>query len=609
MARQVSLRTLVGTIGFAIAVIMAVAVPVGYFLVAFTGVAETLAFKASLNAGEMARFIYGHDILWQYQRVRIEEQIDLPVTNENPIRQRIFDARNMLVIDLGDALPAPVLMRSVPIVVAGAPVGRIEVETSLRTVLYRTGFVALISCILGFATYFTVRIFPLRVLDRTLEALERTRRQLEDYLNMRFEAALNNMLQGLLMFDAAGRLTTWNLRISDILKLPPEGIAAGMTTEQLMEAAHRLTGIREEDPESIVAQLKLLVRERKAGVIIFKRTNGNIISVAHQPTADGGFVETFDEITEGRRAEVKLSHMACYDGLTDLPNRSFFYEQMDRYLARTARGSRFALLSLDLDRFKSVNDTLGHPVGDKLLQAAAGRMRECIRESDLVARLGGDEFAIVGDNAGEPIAATALASRLIEKLSAPYDLDGHQVIVGTSVGVAIAPGDGTAPDDLMKNADLALYRAKADGGNTYRFFEPQMDARMQALHAIELDLRKAVATGQFELYYQPLVNLRSGNVTSFEALIRWHHPERGLIAPMEFIPIAEATNLIVPLGEWVLLQACADAANWPHDITVSVNLSPAQLKSSHLVHAVVAALEAANCRPTGWSWRSPNWSC
>jgi diguanylate cyclase (GGDEF)-like protein len=248
------------------------------------------------------------------------------------------------------------------------------------------------------------------------------------------------------------------------------------------------------------------------------------------------------------------------------------------------------VLSLDLDRFKNVNDTLGHPIGDLLLKAAADRMRSCVRSEDLVARLGGDEFAIVQGSSTQPSDVSALATRLIEVVGAPYDLDGHQVNVGASIGIAIAPTDGDKPDVLMKSADLALYRAKADGGGDYRFFEVEMDARMQARRALELDLRKAIVNSEFELYYQPIVDVKGGQITSCEALIRWHHPERGMIQPLEFIPVAENTGLIVPLGEWVLRQACAQAALWPKHVTMAVNLSPAQFKSRNLVPTVISAL-------------------
>jgi diguanylate cyclase (GGDEF)-like protein len=264
---------------------------------------------------------------------------------------------------------------------------------------------------------------------------------------------------------------------------------------------------------------------------------------------------------------------------------------MEQLLTGARQAGPLAILSLDLDGFKEVNDTLGHPVGDLLLREVASRIRSTIGENDLVARLGGDEFAILQTGVGQPEGATALATHLIEVVAAPYVLDGHMVIVGTSIGIAFAPGDGTRPPQLMKAADLALYRAKADGGNTYRFFEPDMDARMQARRKLELDLRKALTNGEFELYYQPIVRLKTGTVKGFEALIRWNHPERGVVFPGEFIPLAEEIGLIVPLGEWTLRQACSEASHWPSDIMIAVNLSPAQFKSRNLVQAILGALK------------------
>ena len=295
--------------------------------------------------------------------------------------------------------------------------------------------------------------------------------------------------------------------------------------------------------------------------------------------------------TERRQHEDKISHLAHYDLLTDLPNRVLFYEKMEELLMRLPQSGAFAVLSLDLDHFKSVNDTLGHPIGDKLLQAVAERMRGCVRDTDTIARLGGDEFAVLQAPFVEHVDASSLATRLIEAVSAPYQLDGHKIVVGTSIGIAIAPDDASAADQLMKNADLALYRCKADGGSKYHFFEKQMDAGREERLALELDLRKALANDEFTLNYQPVVNIKTGKITACEALVRWHHPERGWVPPFEFIPIAEQTGLIEAIGEWVLNQACAAAAEWPDDITVAVNVSPVQFRSSDFIHVVKNALE------------------
>jgi diguanylate cyclase (GGDEF)-like protein len=248
---------------------------------------------------------------------------------------------------------------------------------------------------------------------------------------------------------------------------------------------------------------------------------------------------------------------------------------------------------LDLDNFKNVNDTLGHLLGDELLKAVGARLRSCVRECDTVARVGGDEFAIIQVGAENPADVAAMAAHVCEEIAAPYDLQGRQVTTDTSIGLAMAPDDGTSPDELLKNADLALYRAKADGRGTFRFFEPDMDARIKARRAMEIALRNALAAGEFVLHYQPILNLAENRVTCCEALVRWQHPDRGLIQPGEFITLAEEIGLIGPLGEWVLRKACADAASWPDDIKVAINLSPLQINSGTLVPVLINALASA----------------
>ena len=304
-----------------------------------------------------------------------------------------------------------------------------------------------------------------------------------------------------------------------------------------------------------------------------------------------------EHLAARQKLEAQLTHMAHHDGLTALPNRVLFRQEMERELARARGGETVAVLCIDLDHFKRVNDTLGHAAGDALLQGAADRLRACVRETDIVARLGGDEFAIVQVQAEQPRAATVLAERLIADLSRPFDIEGHQVVVGASVGIALAPSDGTEAEQLMKSADMALYRAKADGRGVLRYFESEMDAKMQARRALELDLRKALAEHEFELFYQPIVDLQSNRVSGFEALLRWNHPTQGLISPADFIPIAEEMGLITPLGEWVLRQACREAAGWPERVKVAVNLSPAQFKSKALALVVTTALADSGLAP------------
>jgi diguanylate cyclase (GGDEF)-like protein len=297
------------------------------------------------------------------------------------------------------------------------------------------------------------------------------------------------------------------------------------------------------------------------------------------------------DVTERKQAEARIAYMAHYDALTDLPNRVLFNARLTELLARVRREREsLAVHCLDLDHFKGVNDTLGHPIGDELLKAVAQRLGACLRETDMVARLGGDEFAVIQFPLADPNEASTFATALIDVVSKPYEVRGHEFVIGASIGIAVAPGDGETSDALLRNADMALYRAKAEGRGTAHFFEAEMDRRVQARRMLELDLRKAFANGEFELFYQPLVNLQANAVSGFEALLRWRHPDRGMISPADFIPLAEEIGLIVPLGEWVLRQACLEAMRWPPALKVAVNLSPAQFRSRGLVQAVLTAL-------------------
>jgi len=286
----------------------------------------------------------------------------------------------------------------------------------------------------------------------------------------------------------------------------------------------------------------------------------------------------------------QLAQMAHSDVLTGLANRALLKERLDQALQAAKRPQKLAVLFLDLDRFKNINDTLGHTVGDELLRAVATRLRDCVRETDTIARLGGDEFAVVQTLGRQPQGATILAKRIRETLQAPFDLTGHQVVVDTSIGIAVAPDDGVEWDEVLKNADLALYEAKHQGRGQYRFFEPAMAERMQVRRALEVGLRTALENDQFELHYQPLVNVKENKLVGFEALLRWHHPERGIVPPSDFISIAEDTGLINPIGDWVLQEACAEATTWPDDFSIAVNVSPVQIRSGTLPLKVVNAL-------------------
>ena len=308
-------------------------------------------------------------------------------------------------------------------------------------------------------------------------------------------------------------------------------------------------------------------------------------------------LSVMDDVTERKLANERIVRMAHYDALTDLPNRVLFREQLEQALKWVKRGEQVAVLFLDLDHFKTVNDTLGHPVGDELLKAVAGRLSECLSDTDSVARLGGDEFAIIQTAVAVPENTTSLVARIFAALKPPFEVNGHQLLAETSIGIAVAPDDGVDSDQLLKNADLAMYGAKAEGRGVYRFFEPDMDARAKARRALESDLRLAIQRLEFELVYQPIVNLLDDTISGCEALLRWHHPGRGTVSPADFIPIAEETGLIVPIGEWVIRTACAQAATWPDDVKISVNVSPVQFKNGGLVQLVVNALAMSGLTP------------
>ena len=425
------------------------------------------------------------------------------------------------------------------------------------------------------------------------QQLERSQRELHEQ-KCRLDSAINHMGEGLCMFDAEKRLVVCNARYAEMYRLPPELLRAGTPHREIIQ--HRIaSGIlkgetSDKAAQQLISTLNALPSDATASRID-EFANGRLICVTRQPLAGGGWVATHLDVTEQRRSEARITYMAQHDALTDLPNRVLLRERMEHALAVTRSGGPdLAVLMLDLDRFKEVNDTLGHPTGDTLLRAVAARLLGCARETTLIARLGGDEFAVIDYVTNPVVEATALAEKIRKALCDPFDLGDHQVIAGTSIGIAIAPRDGVDCDEILKSADLALYSAKGGGRGAFRFFEPELDQLMHARRNLERELRDALANSEFELHYQPFVNTRTGEISGFEALLRWHHPQRGLVSPAEFIPLAEETGLIVPLGEWVLRTACAEAAKWPAHLRIAVNLSPAQFRSKELVPVIVGAL-------------------
>jgi diguanylate cyclase (GGDEF)-like protein len=439
-------------------------------------------------------------------------------------------------------------------------------------------------------------ILLLRAFNTQYDRLAMQNAELET-ARMRFDAVLDNMSQGLTLFDADQRLMVCNRRFTEMYKLTPDQVPPGTPFADVIK--HRIARgtFLAMKPDAYMGRAKNLVETTDSFELVNELSDGRAVLLHSRPMGGGGWVSTHEDITARRRAEAALAFMARHDALTELPNRTLFQERLIDAIAVARRGTQCALLCLDLDHFKAINDTLGHPVGDNLLRAVADRLSAAVRNIDTVARLGGDEFAIIQTDLGSADQAATLANRIITALREPYDIDGHRVETGTSIGIAIAPRDGTSSDTLLMNADIALYLAKAERRGTYRFFEPEMDRQVQARRKVEMDLRNALQADEFDLHYQPILDLESGKVAGFEALIRWQHPVRGVISPVDFIPIAEETGLIVPIGDWVLRRACLDAAAWPRDVEIAVNLSSAQFKGGQLLNSVRQALAVSRLDP------------
>jgi diguanylate cyclase (GGDEF)-like protein len=439
-------------------------------------------------------------------------------------------------------------------------------------------------------------------LSARLQAQVELGRQQEDALqirNLQFDTAINNMSQGLCFFDAAHRLIVCNDRYVEMYDLPQHRVGPGTSLVEIVDMRFEAGSFPDMSRDEYLRWRNNVAVSHKPTDSIVELRNGRTFKIRHRPMPDGGWVATHEDITEQRRSEVKIEYMAHHDALTDLANRVLLNERLEQALARRTHGEEMiAIHHLDLDQFKAVNDTFGHPAGDKLLKIVADRLRGLVRETDTIARTGGDEFVIVQAPITDPAQATALAQDIIAQMSEPFDLDGHRAVIGASIGIAIGPGDGLRPDKLLRNADLALYKAKDDGRGTYRFFEAAMDQQMQTRRVMEQDLRRGLPAGEFELYYQPVVNLASNEISGFEALIRWNHPEKGLVSPATFIPLAEEIGFIVPLGEWVIRQACATAAQWPQDLLVAINISAAQFRSPGLLQVIVGALASSGLQPT-----------
>ena len=423
-----------------------------------------------------------------------------------------------------------------------------------------------------------------------------TARDREAALANQFDTALNNMPHGLCMFRPDGRLAVMNHRFGEMMSLPEDILQSGGTAADIINACVLSGSISAASGRLILSEIE----NTKTHNIITSDPDimrDRSLSWTFQPMADGGAVVLLEDITERRHAEARISHLARYDELTTLPNRVSFRDEIERLLRIPPRqGELSALLFVDLDRFKQVNDTLGHPCGDQLLCAVSERLRDMLRPEDFVARFGGDEFVVFQRNIRSNDDAAVLARRIVDQLSERYKIDNHLVEIGASVGIAMT-APGISADTLLKNADMALYRAKAEGRGTFCFFRDELAQTVEARRILELDLRKALANEEFELFYQPLVNLKSGKISTCEALLRWNHPVRGTVSPVDIIPVAEDMGLIVDLGRWILRKACLECMKWPDAVSVAVNFSPQQFHQRDVLSEVRYALEVSGLPP------------
>ncbi|WP_298253798.1 EAL domain-containing protein [Bradyrhizobium sp.] len=425
-----------------------------------------------------------------------------------------------------------------------------------------------------------------RIFMRAIVARER-----EAALATQFDTALNNMPHGLCMFTSDGCLAVMNHCFGEMMGLPADLAYLRPSTSDILSACVDAGSISAPNANMILAEIQ---NPQARGIITTDPdvARGRSLSWAFQPMADGGAVVLLEDVTERRNAEARITHLARYDELTGLPNRANFRDEIEHLLAAPYSSHQMsALLFIDLDQFKQVNDTLGHPCGDQLLCAVADRLRAMLRPEDFVARFGGDEFVVFQQNIRSPDEAAALARRIVDHLSERYKIDNHLVEIGASIGIAMT--SGVSADTLLKNADMALDRAKADGRGTFCFFRDEMAQVVEARRILELDLRKALANEEFELFYQPLVNLKNGKISTCEALLRWNHPLRGTVSPIDIIPVAEDMGLIVDLGRWILRKACQECKQWPDAVSVAVNFSPQQFHQRDLLSEVRYALDVS----------------
>jgi diguanylate cyclase (GGDEF)-like protein/PAS domain S-box-containing protein len=626
-----SLRKMVNAIALAVALITALAAPIGYGLLGYNSDSARASFRADLSASRLASYIYQHQEMWQYQKSRLGNLIALPEAPDQTGRHRITDDAGKLVLSEGDVMARFVMTRVTPIVVAGNPVGLVAFSVPLDPLLQQISLTALFSLLLSVCAYAAVRILPLRVLDSALGALAEANRtileknatleQQNGALRQReqdlqsAEVTLKHRSDQLLEAQQLGKIGDWSYLLGDgkVWWAPEMYELLAYDPESLGCSGAAIKALYVEDGARLVLESQAEVM--RTGLVNSvdvkaRRGDGSVgdfaVTSKAMTNADGriiGFSGTIQDISARKTAEASLERLAYYDPLTGLANRALFHREITDVLTRSTRnGSPAALLLLDLDRFKEVNDSLGHAAGDDLLCKVAHMLSRVLGSSHFFARLGGDEFAVILSSFADQSAVEALAAEVVATISGPIALDWGEVDISTSIGVVMIPRDGNNLTDLLRNADLALYRAKEDGRGRYNVFDANMSAAAQHKMVLARELRRAVNSNtELSVHYQPQVELSTGRVTGFEALMRWTHPTFGNVPPSEFIPIAESSQLICDLGLWILRQATLQAKAWidagepPREI--AVNVSAAQIWHTDFVSDVVRVLKETGLPP------------
>ena len=588
MRSLIPLQTLIGLGGLLASLAIAIGIPFVSALHGYTLASNELSVLTRIDASALVAAGLSLDDLEKRQAEQLGRSVAFFDPVKRSIRWTIVDQEGKAVARGGSAIEWPSIERAVALPANPRGLAALQLAMSLRPLVIDLGLLTALCAMIGIGLGMAMRAATLPLLDRILAEQKAE--------NLRFHTAIDNISQGVCFFDGRQRLIVCNRRYAEMYHLTQDLVRPGTTLREIVDFRFSSGCSPEMTRGDYLAWRRTISISNERSDTVVTLRNGKTFAIHHQPMPDGGWVATHEDITERKRAVEQIERMAHYDSLTGLPNRVLFRARLNEEIARSTDGDSLAVLCIDLDRFKTVNDTLGHPLGDQLLRCVAQRLCECVRQTDLVVRLGGDEFAIIQTRAPQPAAAQSLARRLVRVMATPFEIEGHRVLVGASVGVAFSPDDGLDSDDLLRNSDLALYGAKAAGGGTYRMFQTQMGEMANSRRSMEIDLQRAAENGELELHYQPIIALGNQGgrghrqVVGFEALLRWRHPVRGMVMPDCFIPLAEETGLIEPIGEWVLNKAFGEAVRWPAHVGVAVNLSPQQLRNGNLVGVVSEAL-------------------